>query len=223
MAQRPPRIIRLAEPIKDYVHRAINAGEEMKNLTTSASLAAAAATTNNTGSLINLQPIAQGVNINERVGNVIRIHRIKIRAYWKQATLANTPQMCRYIVFRSKQQPNNTAPATSSLLATVGSYVAIMSGYNTASTSNSLYDILLDKTMVLQTPNLNNVAGSSGSNEQVININLRKKVLDRLVHYTGAGSADYGKGALFLAVFSESATGVTPEFSYGLQVWYKDG
>lgn len=212
MGNRPTRV---AEATKEYVHKAINSSEEQKNVSTAANIAAGAAASNFTGSIINLQPIIQGVNINERVGNVIRVNRIKIRA-WYSAAVANCPTIVRYIVFRSKQQPSTTPPTTASVLATVGTFAATTSMYGTGAESNRAYDILVDKSHVLQVPN-------GGSQIHLFNINLRKKVSERLVHFTGAAATDYGKGALFLLVISNQDTATSPSFQYGLQTWYKDG
>lgn len=204
---------KVSEPVKNYVSKRIKNLGETKNITTQATLAAAGAGTNFSGSIINLQPIADGVNTNERIGAIIQPTKVALKLDWNQV-VGVTRNAVRAIVFRSKQQPNNTAPTVASVLASVGSGFATVSGYNTASESNKLYDILYDKTLC------QDVVGAGQRKHQ--RINLIKKVNDRLIHYTGTGTADYGKGCLFLLVISDQDTATSPSLNYSLQIYYKD-
>lgn len=206
------RSAKVPKPVKTYVKRQVRASEETYNLTTQATIAAGAAGTNYSGSIVNLQPIAQGDNINDRMGDVITPLKLSLKLDWNQL-VAVTRTAVRAIVFRSKLQANNTVPTVASVLASVGSGFSTVSGYNSASESNKLYDILYDKTLAMDT------VGTGQRKHQ--RINLIKKINGRKIHYTGTGSADYGKGALFLLVISDQDTATSPSLNHSLQIYYK--
>jgi len=203
---------KVSAPVKSYVKRAVLNQNETCNITTQATIAVGAAATNYTGSIVNLQPVAQGLNVNDRVENVITPVKLSLKLDWDQL-VAVTRTAVRTIVFRSKQQPNNTVPTTASVLASVGSGFATVSGYTTASVSNKLYDILYDKTIVMDT------VGDGQRKHQ--RISLIKKINGRKIHYNGAGIADYGKGCLFMLIISDQPTATSPSLNHSLQLYYK--
>lgn len=204
---------KVSEPVKDYVSKRIKNLGETKNLTTQGTLAVGSAQTNWSGTVINMNPIAQGDNINDRTGNIIQPSKLAVKLDWNQA-IAVTKTAVRTIVFRSKQQVNNTTPTVAQVLASTGTGYATCCGYTSSSESNKAYDILYDKTICMD------IYGDGQRKHQ--RVNLIKKVNDRLIHFTGSGANDYGKGNLFMLLISDQDTATSPSVNYSLQVYYKD-
>lgn len=196
------------------VKRIMDADEETKNLVEVNAYGQHAAETSYDGYFYDLQEIVQGVNINERIGNVIEPKKIQIKGHVTMASdAANNRTKFRYAVVRIKQQPTSTVPATNTVLAGVGAATVTESLWNSAGLSNKEFDILVDKSFELD------LVGN-GSHKS-FNITLGKK-LDRLIHYNGAAATNVGKGTLQLLIMSDQPTATSPALNISHQIWYKD-
>lgn len=203
-----------SKAVKKYVKKAINANIETKNVSLSVNVAAGGAGTSYNGSLWSLTQIAQGDNINDRTGNVVKLRRVRITVS-STITAATIQTQLRLLVVRILQQPTNTAPLITNILATTGTDMATTSQYASGPTSNNYFQVLKDKVF-----NLTN----QGSPIVSQTWNLTKSIQKAAVHFTGANSADYGKGHVFLVLISNMASGAgaSPYTNIASQTWYKD-
>jgi hypothetical protein len=158
-----------------------------------------------TGTVIPLDTIGQGDNINQRSGDVIRIThlRFQITAYEPTANVSST---WRLIIF-SDSMASGAAPAVTDLLDSAV-FTAPYSGINW---QRRRFRILHDKTHVL--------VGTQPNQEVTDIVDIPLKIT-RYYNDTTATSTNIGKNALFACVISSNGT--TSVYARNFQIRYTD-
>lgn len=194
------------------VKRIVNAQIETKNIATTINYAAGSAVTSNNPTPQLVCQIAQGDNINDREGNVIKPQHIQIRIA-STMTLATVQTMIRTIIFKLKQSPTNAVPTNTNILAVLASDLATVSPYTSGPVSNKYFDIVYDKSFIM-------CSNSQTSHHETINLYPK-----HAMHYVGAGATDGGKDQYWMLTLSNQpgGAGASPYTNIGVQVWYKDG
>lgn len=194
------------------VMRVVDSTMETKNVTTIINYAAGSAVTSWTPTAYLLCQVAQGSSNATREGNQIRVKKIQVRINATQ-TIAGVQCAVRYIIVRVKQQPNNTAPVITNILANSGSDFSIVSGYTSGAESNKYFDIVYDKVHVMD------IYGNGSMTKDVINIYPKQ-----LLYYTGGNATDAGMGQYWLFMASDKAGGgaTSPYTNLQAQFWFKD-
>jgi len=158
------------------------------------------------GSIHHLTAIASSATEGGRDGNSIYVRSVnlKLSLYLNGQTNNNV----RVILFIDKDPTVATAPTGSLLLEGAGGYTATVSPLKFPE-SRYRFKILSDKTHVID------------SNNTKTNISIYK-TLRHHVRYTGINSNDYGKGQIYVAVFSDSVTTNLPGYYYYNRITYYD-
>lgn len=157
------------------------------------------------GVMTHITNISQGDGEGQRTGNSIFVRNVNIRGSLIKSTSATVTRV-RLMLIVDKQQINDTAPAPSDVLDSVG-------------TSNSVYSFLNNDTVGRFTI-LKSRLYSLTEDTPVINVNWNFN-LRRHVRYNGAGATDIQRGGIYiLQIGTESAN--FPSFDRAIRVSYHD-
>ncbi len=162
---------------------------------------------NTTGAVLHMTGIAQGLDVDERIGNQITVRRLVI----KGSVIANaTPASTKIRMMIVRDNSGNTTPPTiANLFTVVGDMFANKPRRGDAQ-SQARFTVLWDWFSIT----------SSDTNSEGVWFDRTIKLNSR-VRYDDTTASDEGKGALYL--FSSSSEGTNdPIVAAACQVFYTD-
>jgi hypothetical protein len=164
-----------------------------------------------TSSVVSLTQMAQGVTLNTRVGNSIRVQRFSIlgRAAINSATTSFS--MVRIILFRD-MEGQGSAPTMQDVLEAVGTNAAPRQPYDYL--NRKRFSILGDWYYALTL----NAGGQGSVREFQLDVPLVKHTLYR---GTTAAAASDGEGTIYIGCVSDEATN-TPSVSFTSRITFTD-
>ncbi len=168
-----------------------------------------AVTVVDTGNIIHLTPVAQGITVNERIGNTVRLSSLYIKGEVLMNTAAQSSTF-KLLVVRDRNSSGNP-PAVADILDLAAS--AALRPYSGNSIGNrKRFDFMYSSLTTLN---------NTGANTLPIKIYLNKK---KSVNYTGPGDDDEGYGQIYLCLISgqSSGGGVAPTLKAICQFTFTD-
>ncbi len=166
---------------------------------------------NGTSSVTSLAQMAQGVTLNTRVGNSIRVQRISILGRASVNIAVTSFTLVRIIVFRD-MEGQGTAPTMSDVLETLGTSAAPRQPYDYL--NRKRFSILSD----WMYPLTNSGAGQGSVQEFSLDIPLNKHVLYR---GTTAAAASDGEGSIYIGCVSDETVNF-PNVAFTSRIVYTD-
>jgi hypothetical protein len=158
----------------------------------------------NTGLLVNLSAIPQGVTQGQRVGDSVDLEGIELRL---SANGNASGMTLRAILFQSLEPSGSVTAGT--ILAALSNVTAPLSAYNFTGVRQEDFKILHDS--------LHFLGPLTGPSDQQI-LHVRQKLRSRIQFDAGASS---GTGLLFMLLVSDQPT-TGPILTYAVRVAYAD-
>ncbi len=157
----------------------------------------------NSGTIVSLTSVAQGLDYNNRIGDSIKLQRIQIRSKILMNT-TSTGSVMRVILFRDLYQ-NGTAPTFTNLLGGAG-------------TLNPINWLLKDRFAILADELL--FLSPNGQDGAVSEIDLQHEGHVKYIG-TSSSSGSNGFGSVYLAALSDESTNL-PQLSFHCRVTFTD-
>jgi hypothetical protein len=157
------------------------------------------------GTIIPLDTIGQGDNINQRSGDTVRINHLRVQTTAFEPTV-NTSSTWRIIIF-SDTMANGAPPAVTDVLDSA----SFTAPYNGVNFQRRRFKIYHDRTYVL-------VGGNP--NQEVTDIFDSPMKVTRYYNDATATNSNIGKNALFALIISSNA--VTSVYARNFQIRYTD-
>lgn len=208
--------LHVSKAVKKYVHNATLKAQETKNVNQPISLIGTIA---DSGTIFQSCPIAQGTNLFERVGEVIKPVKYQVRLFVNAQTAVTTatPVCMRAVLICQRQNSAIAVPAVVDVLtqATPANPLAPLSNYNNVSLSNKDFTVIYDGLWTFD-------LGKGYT--RTIEFTKFGKSLPSAIHYQGTLSTDVGKNTMYWVFCSNIPTaGIEPAVTGYEQLWYKDG
>lgn len=181
----------------------LNEIRKLINIETKFLNVASSQTVSNTGSIVPLSQIVQGVNYTERIGDSIKIQKIEFRCKVSMSTSASFTNF-RLIIFRDLYQQGADPTITNVL--------------GSASTLNPKNFLLRDRFSLLVDEMF--VMSVSGDNACSLEYNIPHEGHIKYIGTTAA-TASNGFGSIYMLVLSDEATNV-PTIAYNSNIYFTD-
>ncbi len=160
------------------------------------------------GSLSAISTIAQGLDVNNRVGDSIRLQRVEWRGTFNTDTGAVTTAV-RVLVFRDLDGAG-TAPAVTDVLQTTGSVNSVNSPYNRLNLDR--FSILFDETSTLS---------NVGQTQVVMAFEAQHQGHIKYLG-TAAAAASNGRGTMYTILICDRVTTLLPTGNQIARIYYTD-
>jgi len=213
----------LPKATENQIKKIVDARGEMKYLSTS--LASTAITANTSPTVVSpvngILPIATGATANDRIGNAIYLHAVRIKMRLripKQALTAGgcNPAVIRVAIVRDMDPVPGSATTGADIFVTASTADESINVFQNVSNIGR-FQVLKDKTMVLQDPNLI----TTGVNGRATNFKLNHKFRNPLkIKYQTTGSAPI-TDSLHVVVWVDSVD-LAPTVAYISRCSFKD-
>lgn len=181
---------------------------------------------NTTNYIQNLTPLAQGTDINQRIGNKVRPYSIYLRAVFSGAlnSFISGPfsTSIRMMIVQDMNE-DGIAPVAGDILSTGNNTVSHLNWEN--SIINKRFKVLFDK--LFQLGKIDDSTGTStsvvtfASNSYLAFTKYIKLNKASPVCYSGTNNTSPAKGQIFLFVFSDTNTD-RPTMNYSIRFKYQD-
>lgn len=192
---------KVSKAVKTYVKKTLKSEIEIKQIQLAFPASAGLAANQATGATYFTPAIAQGVNINQRIGNKVRICKIDVKGYLVNGT-ATADRNARIIIWRDLR-PDGAVTTPTSVLVDAGSATSVNSGYNVDFVDR--VKILYDKSFML------NNGGGATDQAGAVKWSFMKKysvTSGPILQYSGTtgGITECESGQLFIMVVTSATT-----------------
>jgi len=160
-----------------------------------------------TGAIASLSQLVQGLDINQRVGDSIRLQHIRVFGTWVVNASA-TGSACRIIIFRDLAQ-NGTPPSVSDVLAASSGVQGVNAPVKAINVDR--FAILFDNVTCVST---------NGDQQLAFSFDVAHNGHIRYLGTTAAAASE-GRGTLYLLNISDEASN-TPTVSWYSRIKYTD-
>lgn len=174
----------------------------------------------------NLTPLAQGTDINQRIGNKVRPISLHMRSIFSGAlnsTAAGPYSTSVRMLIIQDSNDDGVVPVATDIFAASGNTTSALNWEN--SVINHRFKVLLDKLFELN--KIDNTTGTATSVVTFTNASYRavskyiKCIKCSPVCYSGTANTAYAKGQFYLVVMADSNTD-KPTVNYTIRFKYQD-